>query len=524
MPIVPVAQKRALSRPTPFAPEANGKDAAKANLYEWTGGQLRLVNVLPNGESIPGAAFGSGAKLSEEKTDLHFQGYDFSHAISADGSRIFWSSAKSGQVYLRINGEETLEVLDHEGQFVTASADGSKVLLSDGCLYDVEAESCTDLNGSEEGFEGILGQSEDLSSIYFLDTAALTAPGEENANGEHAVKGANNLYSWRQGSLSFVASLAKEDQADWTIAPIKRSAEASPDGRWLAFLSQVPLSGAENIGPCLFSSQKPLSGPCPEAFLLDASSGELTCASCDRSGEAPLGPTFLPRLGILLTSPSPQPRYLTDSGRLFFDSRDSLSPFDTNGNAERNPESDTTTAPDTVSAPNTIAKGCNPFCGDSRNTLASSRKGDELRDLVIDELVAGGLLVPDQLVLQVGLDLRRIRGLKRNGTRQFPEAVRTLGRSHLQIDNPKTEVRNGVIRIGRQYRLIVISSGGIILECHRGHRRNGIEQNRVALLRLVVGILGHCVRLLPFVERLQTIYCSIARLGLDISRLEGFVT
>ena len=50
---------------------------------------------------------------------------------------------------------------------------------------------------------------------------------------------------------------------------------------------------------------------------------------------------------------------------------------DTNGNAERNPESDTTTAPDTVSAPNTIAKGCNPFCGDSRNTLASSSKGDE---------------------------------------------------------------------------------------------------------------------------------------------------
>jgi hypothetical protein len=47
---------------------------------------------------------------------------------------------------------------------------------------------------------------------------------------------------------------------------------------------------------------------------------------------------------------------------------------DTNGNAERNSESDTTTAPDTVSAPNTIAKGCNPFCGDSRNTLASSAR------------------------------------------------------------------------------------------------------------------------------------------------------
>jgi hypothetical protein len=318
-----------------LTPEAKGEDKSKSNLYEWSGGELRLVNVLPNGETVPGAAFGSGLKLSKEKTDISLLGDDFSHAISADGSRIFWSSDESGQVYLRIDGEETLEVLDHEGQFVTASADGAKVLLSDGCLYDLGTESCTDLNGSQEGFEGILGQSEDLSSIYFLDTAALTPEAEENANGEHAEEGKDNVYSWQEGSLSFVATLAKEDKADWTIAPIKRTAEASPDGGRLAFLSRVPLTGAENIGPCLFSSQKPLPGPCPEAFLFDAGSGKLVCASCDPSGEAPLGPTFLPTLGIGgLLSPLLQPRYLTDAGRLFFDSRDSLSPFDTNGNAE----------------------------------------------------------------------------------------------------------------------------------------------------------------------------------------------
>jgi hypothetical protein len=325
----------ALTRATPFAPEAKGEDATKDNLYEWTGGQLRLVNVQPNGETIPGAAFGSGAKLSEEKTDLHFQGLDFSHALSADGSRIFWSSDKSGQVYVRINGEETLEVLDHKGQFVTAAADGSKVLLSDGCLYDLEAESCTDLNGSEEGFEGILGQSDDLNSVYFVDTSALTPEAEENANGEHAIAGLNNFYSWQGGSLSFVAILVEEDKSDWTIAPIMRTAQASSDGRWVAFLSRVPLTKAQNIGPCDFVSPgKTLSGPCPEAFIFDASSGKLTCASCDSNGEAPQGPTFLPKLGTVSFSPLLQPRFLTDSGRLFFDTRDSLSPFDTNGNAE----------------------------------------------------------------------------------------------------------------------------------------------------------------------------------------------
>jgi hypothetical protein len=402
------AANDALTRPSPFAPEANGEDESKNNLYEWSGSQLRLVNVQPNGETIPGAAFGSGAKLSEERTDLLFQGVDFSNAISADGSHIFWSSAKSGQVYVRINGEETVEVLD-KGQFVTASTDGSKVLLSDGCLYELQTESCTDLNGNEANLEGILGQSDDLSSIYFVldpakgtegltkgageisegsatvtdvhstsgafavgqtieapgipagttilavgaetlelsaaatsskEDAALTAgvpfaAGDENDEGAKPRLSGFNLYSWQEGSLAFVATLAEEDQEDWTIAPIKRTAQASPDGRWLAFISRVPLVGVGNIGSCgSLSPGKALTGPCPEAYIFDASSGKLTCASCDPSGETPLGPAFLPTLGTISFSPLLQPRFLTDSGRLFFDTRDSLSPFDTNGNAE----------------------------------------------------------------------------------------------------------------------------------------------------------------------------------------------
>jgi hypothetical protein len=330
------AANDALTGATPFAPEAVDPPSPNKedNLYERAGGQLRLVNVLPgNAEAVPGAVFGSGSKLSEE-TDGDFFGLDFSHAISEDGSRIFWSS-ESGQVYVRIDGEETLEVKD-TGKFLTASADGSKVLLGDGCLYDVGAESCEDLTGGEGGFKGIIGQSEDLSSIYFVDSAALTPESEENANGEHAEASKKNLYSWQEGSLAFVATLDPKDATDWTVAPIKRTAEASPDGRWIAFLSRARLTGAENVGPCVFDtqSQKTIPGPCPEAFLFDSDSGELVCASCDRSGELPLGPTFLPTLSVDGLSPLPQPRYLTDQGRLLFDSRDSLIPFDTNNGVE----------------------------------------------------------------------------------------------------------------------------------------------------------------------------------------------
>jgi hypothetical protein len=332
------AANDALSGATPFAPEAvdppnpNEED----NLYERAGGQLRLVNVLPgNAETVPGAVFGSGPKLSKEAsgTNSNFFGVDFSHAISEDGSRIFWSS-KSGQVYVRIDGEETLEVQDHVGKFLTASADGSKVLLGDGCLYDVQAENCEDLTGGKGGFEGIIGQSEDLSSIYFVDSAALTPEEEQNANGEHSEASKNNLYAWQNGDLGFIATLTPKDATDWTVAPIKRTGEASPDGHWVAFLSRARLTGVDNTGPCGLNEGKTVPGPCPEAFLFDSDSGELICASCDRSGELPLGPTFLPTLRVGGVSPLPQPRYLTNEGRLLFDTRDSISPFDTNNGVE----------------------------------------------------------------------------------------------------------------------------------------------------------------------------------------------
>jgi hypothetical protein len=333
-----------LTEATSLAPASEDGGPLKDNLYERVGGELRLVNVLPgNAETVPGAVFGSGSKLSEETsgggetsgTDSNFFGVDFSHAISEDGSHVFWSS-ESGQVYVRIDGEETLEVKD-PGKFLTASADGSKVLLGNGCLYDLEAESCEDLTGGKGGFKGIIGQSEDLSSIYFVDSAALTPEEEENANGEHAEESKKNLYSWQEGSLAFIATLVAGgtgDRTDWTVAPIKRTAEASPDGRWVAFLSRAPLTGAENVGPCGFDGEKIIPAPCPEAFLFDSDSGELVCASCDRSGELPLGPTFLPTLSVSDLSPLPQPRYLTNEGRLLFDTRDSLSPFDTNNGVE----------------------------------------------------------------------------------------------------------------------------------------------------------------------------------------------
>jgi hypothetical protein len=382
----------ALTEGTPFAPTAMDGGPGKRNLYEWSQGQLRLVNVAPgNAETAPGASYGLGS----------------ANSISDDGSRAFWSD-EAGQLYVRENGESTSEVLD-AGKFLAASTDGSLVLLSDGCLYELVSSSCTDLTQGKGGFAGILAHSEDLSHLYFVldpvkgtepltkgtadlgagsatvtdvhatvgafvvgqtieapgippgttvlavgaetlqlsapsslgkDNAALIAgvplaPAQENSEGAKPMLAGFNLYAWDQGSVRFVATLGPLDKGDWASLPGKRTAEASPDSRWLAFVSALPLTGYDNTGPCPAFNEGPV-GPCSEVFLYDSITGDLLCASCNPSGVLPLDASFLRLIdyggggGEFL----PQARYLSNQGRLFFDSRDSLSPFDTNDGVE----------------------------------------------------------------------------------------------------------------------------------------------------------------------------------------------
>jgi DNA-binding beta-propeller fold protein YncE len=331
-----------------IAPAAPEIDEGEENLYEWVEGaegELRLVNVLPDNETAAaGAVIGSGRLLV---ADASREGPDVDQAISEDGSRIFWSD-EGGQVYVRIDGKETVELEDHTGRFLTASPDGSKALLSDGCLYDLEAEApaepCEDLTEGQGEFEGILGASEDLSSVYFVDSAVLPGAGE-NQEGEEAQAGKPNLYSRREGATSFIATLLASDNkfpggrwGDWRASRPNRTAQVSPDGRYLAFMSQAQLSGYDNElsggGECRVGEG---ASACTQVFEYDAATGSLGCASCDPSGQRPLGASNLSAIrGNSAFPPFPQPGNLSTrgQGRLFFESEDVLSPYDTNGHIQ----------------------------------------------------------------------------------------------------------------------------------------------------------------------------------------------
>jgi hypothetical protein len=324
--------------------EACGFAGANCNLYESSNGELRLVNVLPgNTETASGAVIGSGRLLAGGQPAEEAPNVD--HAISDEGSRIFWSEP-SGQVYVRVDGSET-EKVQNPGAFVTASADGIKVLLNNGCLYDFVEKACRDLTEGQGGFQGILGASEDLSRIYFVDSAALTDESDENANGEHAEEGQFNLYvreedaETHESVITFIGILLDGDNkvvqrfGDWRFPPQDRTAQVSADGRYLAFMSEAPLTGYNNVvrsGGC--SVEKGAEKPCYEVFQYDIDSAVLSCASCNPSGERPLGQSNLSAIRPIPGYPIvPQLENLPANGEgvVFFESQDELSARDTNG-------------------------------------------------------------------------------------------------------------------------------------------------------------------------------------------------
>lgn len=317
------AANDALTEATPYAPEPPVPAGSENDLYDWHGGQLALVNVLPDNATVA-----SGAALASAAVDAN--------PISTDGSRIFWTA--EGKLYVRESGLLTREVI-HPGKFVAASPSGMQVLLGDGCLYSLETEACVDLTEGKGGFLGLVGSSRDMSRIYFADSAVLPASGP-NERSEEAQAGKPNLYFYESGAgTRFIATLAAQDGAggplnDWGAKNdanyTESTAQASPGGRYLAFSSIASLTGYDNVGTCLVGGAK---GPCREAFLYDSASARLVCASCNPTGEPPVGSATLRRTANG-ASGTPRARYLTDEGRLYFDTGDSLSSRDTNEGVE----------------------------------------------------------------------------------------------------------------------------------------------------------------------------------------------
>jgi hypothetical protein len=340
-------------------------------VYEWSAGeplseQLQPLYQLPKSEG-GGGVTGDGPSEGD-------------HQLSDDGSVFF---DYGGHLYLHdVERGESVRLDVAQGTpepkpsesgavFLYASSDGSRVLFSDSSqLTKVAGGGIYECRVAEVAGKLVCGELE----LTGLPGGALVG-GSEDASYLYFVGSGNRLYvdhytgsGWTQ---TFIATLSNEDKNDWveygkaeggggyvrhTAELAHRTSRVSPNGQWLAFMSQQDLTG--------YSTLDALSGqPDQEVYLYDASADRLVCASCDPTGARPVGelvggelmeglvagdPVFREPRWLAADIPGWTPsalndggggsdeavyqsRYLSDSGRLFFNSHDALVPQDVNG-------------------------------------------------------------------------------------------------------------------------------------------------------------------------------------------------
>jgi DNA-binding beta-propeller fold protein YncE len=367
-----------------LTPDATDVGEKQSNLYDSSDGKPRLVNILPNGAPTPRAVFGSPPLTVNQGGGGAVDPADYSHVISENGARIFWSSLSAeGQpedLFMRENGVRTVQVdISHGsgssggGMFWTASNDGSKVFFTDcsrltsgstavssgGCYntadsssgvpvgglltgndlyeYDVNTAHLTDLsvdNNASDALgadvQGVVGTSSNGSYVYFVAKGALASGATPQGCEQEEASPGCNLYVRHDGVTRFIAMLAPEDD-------LRKGSIAGYSngffGDWRSSLGNRTAEVTPDGRDLLLQSTGGLTSNADkgvqEVYAYNAVSGQLSCVSCMSGGESSKpGGAYLP-VGFNATY---QPRLISEIGdgsRVFFDSFDPLVSQDT---------------------------------------------------------------------------------------------------------------------------------------------------------------------------------------------------
>jgi hypothetical protein len=379
--------------------------APVGGLYEWSpdnppAHRLQLVSILPDGVAPPEAFLGGVSRIALFNGEEEYS----KGAISEDGARVFWTVPGEGRdnaVYMRdlSKGEkgETLQIGEPEAgktesgavTYQSATSDGSDVFFTDSGrltenagnndFYECEIIEVagklkcklTDLMPGGGSTPLQLGSTADGSYVYF------TTP-NDNLYVRH--EGVNKLVAEEVQPGDNYTEEPKGDEGSWQIKTIRMS----PSGQFVAFTSHKSLTGYDNLD---LTTGEPDS----EVYVYDAQREHLACASCNPSGGRPqLGGGWVPGW----TTRHHQSAYLSDSGRLFFDTNEALVPQDINGTTdvyEWEPQGvgSCTSASSTFSV---ASGGCAALISSGTSSeestfLDASESGDDVFFLTLEKLV-----------------------------------------------------------------------------------------------------------------------------------------
>jgi hypothetical protein len=280
------------------------------DLYEYADGQLRQLNVTTGGAPIStcGAALPNGFETYEGFVVAPLERHNIAsrHAVSADGDRVFFIDNCTHDLYMRVNGAETIDIGAYN--FVAADPAGTRVLLEGQSgrglfLYETESATLRPLAatsglGAMEAEKFIV--SEDLTAFYLEEGESLYR------------------YDIADEKFSFIA------QAE-ILTSTGGGFSTTPDGRYFYFVSH-------HVGGLPSSREE-------QVYRYDSVAKAIQCMSCASpfDPEPKLASVFVTegaqeRLGTITNNGSPLERVSSDNGDyVFFDTPNALVPQDVNG-------------------------------------------------------------------------------------------------------------------------------------------------------------------------------------------------
>lgn len=291
------------------------------DLYEYSGGQVRQVNVLDDGATIGNCS----AQMVTGLEDAGTQGelvktFSSPHAVSADGRRVFFDACGEN-LYMRLDGGEAdAETVDIGAyRFLGANSAGSELLLEhengvahEIVLYNTETQAAKHLFSTSQSLqERDTFLSEDFTALYFTSEDQLLpeAPG-----------GVEHIYRYDLSSetlqLALPTGIGKIETGNG------HGFSVSPDGRYFYFVS----TGVSDVP----------GGAGSQVYRYDSVEGVVECMSCASpfDPEPKLESTFFdPQEGAGDTvNRVPNATFASANGDyVFFDALSALVPADIDG-------------------------------------------------------------------------------------------------------------------------------------------------------------------------------------------------